>query len=506
MSVGDERLPEAVIQLYEGKHQKASGPMANQCIDLLLSCSNQLSIISITIILDGLDECPPAVQQDLLLILKDIFGEHNLVVKILIASRQEGYIENILDGWFAKHVNVVKHTEAAIKKMIDRKVREAAISPLLKSRYCRAGQNQIEMVIKILQENAGGMFRWVQMALDYLHVSRSFQEMKDRLGELKQLPDLFDLYEAIYSKIMLDESESGQRNARVMTTALTMLLHGRPLRLWEVIDSMHLLGACAFAATETLVDAYDISEITNLCPSFIVKGQKPELGEQSLRLPHFSVKEFLLKKKPRIYSEAAGHTYLASLCLEVFTGPDLLDRAESFSFVEYATHFWLDHLLYTKHARERSIKEQNRPEVSNDALSRYEQATAQFLPTTGVSTSFRRWHTLGNFLEISHVRAGISSHAHSTPCTALYAHIILGTNLDSAKVFAEEYTADGYKVLCFGSQKVSPFAVAAFWGRLEAVEWITQQCSADYRDGHRYSLASSTSLKGFQARNLCSNM
>ena len=100
--------------------------------------------------------------------------------------------------------------------------------------------DQVQAVKKKLQDNAQGMFRWVEIALNYLHSSSNYMAMQDRLERLDKLDHLFDLNDEIYS-VAMDALDDPDRTALRMT--LTFMLHADPV--WMDINGAHLIVAAA---------------------------------------------------------------------------------------------------------------------------------------------------------------------------------------------------------------------------------------------------------------------
>lgn len=87
MHGGSTHLPEPVIQLYKSHYQTTEGPTEAQCVELITNLSAQLSVL--TVVLDGVDECPLAVQSELLLGLQQVCDALRAPAKIFISSRDE---------------------------------------------------------------------------------------------------------------------------------------------------------------------------------------------------------------------------------------------------------------------------------------------------------------------------------------------------------------------------------------------------------------------------------
>jgi hypothetical protein len=194
------------------------------------------------------------------------------------------------------------------------------------------------------------------MALDYLHDSESFGELAARLGELKGLPGLFNLHDAIYRKMMFGEFEAGRRKARAIATTLNFLLHGLPAKICGNVDKLDsfmtvIVEGCDYNEFGNTPD-YTTTVLAKLCPSFIVlrtdvgeshSDSDSETWEPStfsgirepgplLQFSHFSVKEYLLARQSKTYSKRAGDAHLASLCMEVFNDYEASFQSQSRHF------------------------------------------------------------------------------------------------------------------------------------------------------------------------------
>jgi hypothetical protein len=500
ISVKTTQLPQAACKLYEDHHDGARGPTESQCLDLLSAVANQLSMV--TLVIDGLDECESSVQEELLQTLKTKLEFLQIPVKICISSRHEHGIEESLMDWVTNRVNIVDHSKAALHKMIEEKVKEA--SSTRKTLYHHAGQDLTQRVIDELQNNAGGMFRWAQMALDYLNSSKLFKVLVNRLGQLRKLPKLFDLYDTIYGKMMSHDSIEDEW-ASVISTALIFLLFGYPTpnlqhdspRDHLSVRTNHVLEACTLATKEG--SAFEASEIVDLCPSFIVLDESPAgHNETILRLPHFSVKEYLTERHAEIYSEANGHAHLASLCIRHFSDIGSLEDAKADSFVEYASDFWLDHMVSEEMARRLGAQSQSQ---ITDARAQYTKAVSDFLSLPGPSPRFKAWHMYkanrlvdGSKWKNPRIDGyfGISQYAHSSPsCSALLAHVILGTEFDTnfPSPFANDVTVTrfdfGLPYANRSSIDLGVLHLASLWGRPNSISWILQPQKGSYKSKRR---------------------
>ena len=547
MHVADTTLPEPAIKLYESNYQKTQKPTEVQCIKLISDVLAQLSVL--TLILDGLDECPLPVQSKLLLVLQKVCDGSQALTKIFVSSRDEGDIKRMLgewlifnrsrdegdgvprvvDGWLGEHINIVEHTNVAINEVIIQTVTLASEEEPLRSRCygLRDGKQRQESVIEVLQSNAGGMFRWVRIAISYLYDAESYEEMKERLGELDCLPELFDLNETMYQKMMSAKSKAGQRKAKAIETALNLLLHGRAGQSGKEKFMMVIVEACAFAANGSRSEPYRTDELVALCPSFLVLAAEldkadhedtdtdtntdgdtdEDLGSNErvlfepgrrLYFPHFSVKEFLLERHAGKYSERAGHAYLASLCMEAFNDYGMSHENNGRTFVEYSSFHCIDYIYLENQAQQRNVDKQG--EDPEALLLRYQKALAKFLPLAGPHIGFTEWHTYMSRRSESKKRlleSSVSQSAYTHQATPLFARILLNQDLSSATISSAELETTfvapprGQKA----SHPISALSFAAYWGRFEAVKWLHGYSGSHIHDVDRATLALSDIVK-----------
>jgi hypothetical protein len=510
-----EKLPEPLLKLYNNEAHERSGPSEDDCLKLLSELCKCLS--TVTFMFDGLDECPPAMQRDFLEKLRSIFNTSEATVKLFIASRKEGDIPDMLKWWFAD-IDITQWTKEAIAEMIQTEVLTSSKSPALRSRYySREGKNQSREVIKVLQKYADKMFRWVRMALDYLHDSESFGEMAARLGELKGLPGLFQLYDAMYRKMTSGEFEAGRRKAKAIETTLNFLLHGIPSRHSRPDLMTVIVEGCDFNEIGTEQE-YTTAVLAKLCQSFIVldadgdgsggksnrkaevdpivfesdgdglggksnrkaeadlAGSRTPKRKPALRFAHFSVMEYLLARHSETYSRRAGNAHLASICMGIFNDYDTSFQYQVPSFLLYCAERWVEHIRKEVMARDHA--EQTQRQISETTLSRYQKDYAKFLPLVGPCGGFLAWH--------KYSRGGtrgfnnnITRFAYARPPTTIFARILLEQDLSLAMIDTEDLretcTVLRNRLKSKSDIKLSyPISFAVLFGRYEALKWILE--------------------------------
>jgi hypothetical protein len=184
------------------------------------------------------------------------------------------------------------------------------------------------------------------MAQDYLHSSKSYTTMKRRLTRLTSLQNLFDIYDHILDSMMAELDEEDRNAVRAL---LTFVLYG-------VSDTnLSLLGgrlsrnavAASFAASASWPESFfDAHELVAMCPSFVCIRQFPSAqdaqgADAHFQLAHFSVRDYLVSRRPELYSAGNGEAYLATLCMQSFIISDGLVEANA--FLEYGAHHWMTH-------------------------------------------------------------------------------------------------------------------------------------------------------------------
>jgi ankyrin repeat protein len=250
------------------------------------------------------------------------------------------------------------------------------------------------------------MFRWVQLALDYIHNSQKYEAFTQRLAELERLKSLFDLYDVLYNDMV---ENSTYQELEAIEVLLIFLLYGER-RLGRNDSQAHcnpldsivspISEAIAFRHNPDCGDRSNlltVEDIIVLCPNFITldcpndflptanrqtadhstdqsfppavteaQVDRPETNTiawapapvstrksnnrqrekpwQGLGIPHFTVREYLVARHAAKYSSFQGHSFLAQLCIDVFSHPDIHLRDPENGLVDYAGCNWVIHL------------------------------------------------------------------------------------------------------------------------------------------------------------------
>ena len=399
-----ELLRTVVVEAYEENSHKAD-LTEDQSLDLIMSVMQKSH--STTLVIDGLDECPPQVQIDLIKNLKKIIGVRTTSgVKLFISCRRTQLIQDSLLQFEPSAVDAAKNNRVDISKLIHLRVNEAADHPHLRRLYWKKGESRKSVVVERLEQNAQGMFRWVQLALDYIHNSQTYEAFTQRLAELERLTNLFALYDVLYNDMV---ENSTYQELQAIEVLLVFLLYGeRRLRRIEShghhysLDSIvsPISEAIAFIKNLDFIDASNlltIEDLMVLCPNFVTldcpndflqtanrqtadhstvqnssllltEAELDGLGKtaivwdsaafftsksisrqrekrwQGLGIPHFTVREYLVARQAAKYSFFQGHSFLAQLCIDIFSHQDTYIRAPDNGLVDYAGRNWVVHL------------------------------------------------------------------------------------------------------------------------------------------------------------------
>ena len=255
-------LSTELLSLYANDSHKSDGLYPRQCLDLIASLT--ISVSETRIVIDGLDECVPDVQEDLIDSLVQVSKLLKTRLKLFITCRP--HLRRILAPLTDWHISVPEHNQEAFELMIRTSIEQAAARPRLRATYQREPDHLDQQEIRALVISAGGMYRWVDMALTFLHHPPvDFWQLKARLRQLPHLTDLYQLYDQMwedYMKLLSPKSKE------VVKIAMLFLIHGFNL---AGTSHRHIIEACTFLQTKTLELGYSASELIALCPGFLIQ-------------------------------------------------------------------------------------------------------------------------------------------------------------------------------------------------------------------------------------------
>ncbi|KAJ5283335.1 hypothetical protein N7505_001315 [Penicillium chrysogenum] len=340
-----------------------------------------------TFVLDGLDECSwsgnwqsfhddnPTIEF-LSALRKAIAGTST---RILIVSRDEPEIRNCLsnntdtkDAIIYQHKirpeDVQSDVEAFSRSMVNKKLssRPEAVR---------------EDIAQKLAERCNGQFLWVKMQEDHLRSGKSQKKLEQAISSTP--PGIEHTYDRNWMRISNLPEDDRDRTISLLRWAAFAL---RPLTVFEVSGALAISQDCDEVELEELPDCIDEdylnTEILELCGSLVeIRGSHAELepGLRTVRLAHFSVKQYLLcnltgrgkllqvnaRLKP--YDEMMQNTLLAKMCLLYVDCEDVWkvsfeeEAGEILcSFRDYAADSWHRHARMGEIHDGELVKQMNR--------------------------------------------------------------------------------------------------------------------------------------------------
>ncbi|KAH9985036.1 hypothetical protein BJV74DRAFT_952202 [Russula compacta] len=320
-----------------------------KCLKTMLELPGQVPIF---IIMDALDECPsntgtPSAREEVLELVEDFVGANYLNLFICVTSRPEQDIQTVLNPLTSPGCRVSLHEEGGQREDINSYVR----SFVQKDRSMRRWrEDDKELVITVLPERAGGMFRWVYCQLDTLRRCMP-SSIRKALDDLPTTLD--DTYERVLQEIPKEKQPHAHRLFQCLVTAI------RPLRVEELGEMFAIEWDADIAAN--LMEGWRPENpeeaLLSACSTLITVID--DSGSKLVQFSHFSVKEFLVSDRLRTSEIGsirhyhilldAAHTILARACVAVLLQFDESvdkQRLATFPLAFYAAEHWVDHARF----------------------------------------------------------------------------------------------------------------------------------------------------------------
>ncbi|KAJ1716558.1 hypothetical protein NYO67_1217 [Aspergillus flavus] len=315
-----EELPGSLVSLWEEQGRQNREPDQEKLSTVLRDVINNHTGDRLFLVFDALDECPDneVHERDLLFqVLKGLIDEHGEKIHLLATSRYEEnircHLEESLEIDLEDRMN--NDVEAFVRGALD----HGKLSRWKKEK----GVND-QILAKLLDTKEPRRFRWADLQIKRLEKCKK----RDQITEsLETIPKTL---EETYQRILQDIPEDEKEDARSILTWLSFSLE--PLRLETVA------AVVGFPHPEDVVET---------CTTYLVTVG-PSNG--TLKLAHFSVKEFLVVSDPIHWyqlTKNGGHMDIANRALD-----DLLDKTEVLTeeavhdlpLLKYAAAHWSGHL------------------------------------------------------------------------------------------------------------------------------------------------------------------
>ncbi|KAF8489415.1 hypothetical protein JB92DRAFT_2836085 [Gautieria morchelliformis] len=301
LSLQRPTIPVALAKLFEA-NEEGRPPTPEQLMATLKAIIGTFQ--NVYIVFDALDQCPQ--RDELLTMLREIHGWGLDTIHMLASSRRDRDIEETLD-------TLISHQVPMDACLVDDDIRTHVCKTLdhnIKFRRCSPEEKQL--IESTLINGAHGMtarFRWAVCQLDALRNCFSPTELRKALKSLPRT--LYETYDRILSAI----HEEHRRDALRMLQWLAFAV--RPISLEEAVE---VLATDPDAEDGPLFDPgrrpWDPRNIVTICSSLVTivvtevkvhrdgDGMNQDREASSLRLAHFSVREYLtsehLQKNPKL--------------------------------------------------------------------------------------------------------------------------------------------------------------------------------------------------------------
>ncbi|KAH0537657.1 hypothetical protein FGG08_005570 [Glutinoglossum americanum] len=276
-----------------------------------------------TIVIDALDECDQASRPDLLQALERIIHCSSNLVKVFVSSRDDQDIVCHLADCPNLEIQADKN-QADITSFVNSEVhRQISRKQLLLG---KPTPELTSLIIQRLCNGACGMFRWVELQLQFICSLKTVTAIKNRLGKLP--PKLNSIYEDLYACSIAQYEEEDKATAEKIFRWL--LCSQRPLKSSEFCTAISLDEGEEMLSTETVLQ---------LSCNFVVHDQDLDV----FRFAHPSAREYLEGKDG--YSTTLNHATAAETCLVTLS---TLSDSQTNALSEYACWYWALHCVESR--------------------------------------------------------------------------------------------------------------------------------------------------------------
>ncbi|KAI1051111.1 hypothetical protein LB506_010823 [Fusarium annulatum] len=344
---------ECILRVWEN----SSSGKASRKVLLELFKDLATTIPGCIFIADGLDECSQLSNGDVSVarFLRDVMGAiTGTDVRLLLVSRDEPEIREAL----IEHRQILSEYKVSTK---DVRADTAAFSQSVVNRKLGGKSEDIRLAIsESMTDKCQGQFLWIKMQEQCLRSTMS----KKRLHEVvENTPSGLDrLYDQTWSRIMnMPQWDRDRAFSLLRWTAFTFL----PLTVYEVTEAIIITQFEELDLNEypeNIDEEYVRTEIVMICgPLLEVHGhmENSSPGDWTLRIPHFSVYQYLVEHLPAPAwmqingtlprkHEEIHHTAIARACIQYLSSPHVWEEDVYFdpcskSFLGYAAYAWMRH-------------------------------------------------------------------------------------------------------------------------------------------------------------------
>lgn len=357
-----------VHQAYLQKGSNRSSPAMKRLLIQVLPTAKTARIV-----IDGIDECDLATQQEVLKSLIEVQKSTTHYCKLLVSSRDEPQIQKPLTDKIRLKLgdktvgDLSLYIKGRIKGLQD-------LFPGIDSRLVKLAEQR-------LHSKAKGMFLWVRLVTDMLNYQTSEMDIERAIDQLPE--GLDEAYGLIQARI--DSLRPLHLRHRAFNILYWVCVARRPVSIYEVADGIVLNPGQNILSRRTRCN--NISrDILELCAPLLER-----LNNGVLDLVHFSAKEYFVHEHSGPHGAfiniAEAHLSIALSCIINLTSClDLIPRNAdgisemdlesrvvqgSYGLQSYGQEFWAEHVLaYLGEAGSRNSNSQ----ILIGALENFSQA------------------------------------------------------------------------------------------------------------------------------------
>ncbi|KAF2228003.1 hypothetical protein BDZ85DRAFT_10798 [Elsinoe ampelina] len=248
------------------------------------------------IVVDGMDECDPRSQGDLLEWFVRV-SQTCSRVSILLSARPEQQIHRKLEGTGSMDLkpDIERDSELA-KHLVNQNLSDLP-------------EDTRSLMVEGIRRSAGGSAIWLRMIIELVQIRQVHEaSLIRRLLTQVSLPRrLSDLYETIVENMTKGDPE----NYRDIFTALRFLaIARRPLSILELAWAVAMAASPAqVVSVEALSAEVDPQRVIHLIHPFIAMIEFDDVRKRQVKLAHQSVMEFLRARDSSDERTAAGPTF-----------------------------------------------------------------------------------------------------------------------------------------------------------------------------------------------------
>ncbi|OJI81520.1 hypothetical protein ASPTUDRAFT_58772 [Aspergillus tubingensis CBS 134.48] len=310
-------LPSSLVNLWEEHSPRGSKPQQQKFADIL-DVALESSQGEFFLILDALDECPATGddgRSSLLQFIEELLEKHESKIHILATSRPEPDIRSRLERYQSVDL------ETGLGQDVETFVR----AQVAHGRLCEWGEGVKKRTLEKLLDIPERRFRWADLQIKRLQESKTEAAFHKALDSIPVT--LEDTYKDILERLSLEDREAAR------TILIWLSFSAVPLDLKTVA------AVVSFRFPEDVVTTCTTSLVT------------VSISDDTVRLAHFSVKEFLVHNETGGYwyqfSVTSGHEAIASRTIDYLLGTtESLTKATAMQqpLLIYAARYWHCHV------------------------------------------------------------------------------------------------------------------------------------------------------------------